>query len=633
MMTTQAQEYFENKEAVQALQSELLGRCVDELEGELSETEMEMEMDDVRERSATFLRDKGSIFRFLKKAHYDGDAAYKAIKEHLRIRLQSNLDRLELPSLLSLISGGVVGEGDRESAEDEQLDASPPPVAYFLKDATDRLGRLVLVVTLSQVVPRQTYGTHDDDAFDEIKESVLYIWEVGRRLMQAQNGRGRENEREPCVEFLTVVDATHASMANIHYDIVRFFADIISVHFPNTSKQIVIVNSKLWTNALWRMAKPLLPRKIVDRISFVGRDRMGELLEIDSLPTYLGGERRYDRISDYATTSAPAEVHFTAAKRSTSSSTPWYTPKQTPDSSYTNLSVMNHTQSFQLQIKRGRRMNDNSSQPFVPSDLTSYSEQISAWHKERMGVGVKSESETPSRSLHSSAIASAVSTPRNTLDRYSYLNPRYGYRTIYSISRRTGKLSVQSKPRMWDLVVTLLHLALKRYGKRIKLVLMVAGVLLRHKMGIYVVTHTTQQNRRAILENLFKEGVIVAQKDYEIKHDELNVPNLEVIKLMQSLTSKGFVKTQFSWQWFYYTLTPEGLDYLREFLHLPSEIVPNTHRKAARPARPAQVRQQGEAFKGGRDDRDSYRRADAKEGADAGFRPRFGGVGRGAPRA
>lgn len=43
---------------------------------------------------------------------------------------------------------------------------------------------------------------------------------------------------------------------------------------------------------------------------------------------------------------------------------------------------------------------------------------------------------------------------------------------------------MQSKPRMWDLVVTLLHLALKRYGKRIKLVLMVAGVLLRHKMGL-----------------------------------------------------------------------------------------------------------------------------------------------------
>jgi DNA-binding PadR family transcriptional regulator len=62
------------------------------------------------------------------------------------------------------------------------------------------------------------------------------------------------------------------------------------------------------------------------------------------------------------------------------------------------------------------------------------------------------------------------------------------------------------------------------------------------------------------------EGVLVAKKDYNaLKHDDLDVPNLQVIKAMQSLTSKGFVKTQFSWQYYYYTLTNEGLDYLREW--------------------------------------------------------------------
>jgi small subunit ribosomal protein S10e len=62
------------------------------------------------------------------------------------------------------------------------------------------------------------------------------------------------------------------------------------------------------------------------------------------------------------------------------------------------------------------------------------------------------------------------------------------------------------------------------------------------------------------------EGVLVAKKDFNApKHDELDVPNLEVIKAMQSLTSKGFVKTQFSWQYYYYTLTNEGLTYLREW--------------------------------------------------------------------
>lgn len=62
------------------------------------------------------------------------------------------------------------------------------------------------------------------------------------------------------------------------------------------------------------------------------------------------------------------------------------------------------------------------------------------------------------------------------------------------------------------------------------------------------------------------EGVLVAKKDYNApKHEELDVPNLEVIKAMQSLTSKGLVKTQFSWQYYYYTLTSEGVDYLREW--------------------------------------------------------------------
>jgi small subunit ribosomal protein S10e len=62
------------------------------------------------------------------------------------------------------------------------------------------------------------------------------------------------------------------------------------------------------------------------------------------------------------------------------------------------------------------------------------------------------------------------------------------------------------------------------------------------------------------------EGVLVAKKDFNApKHEELDVPNLEVIKAMQSLTSKGFVKTRFSWQYYYYTLSDEGLEYLREW--------------------------------------------------------------------
>lgn len=67
----------------------------------------------------------------------------------------------------------------------------------------------------------------------------------------------------------------------------------------------------------------------------------------------------------------------------------------------------------------------------------------------------------------------------------------------------------------------------------------------------------SKENRRTIYEYLFKEGVMVAPKDFEVKHPHLNVPNLQVIKACQSLTSRGYVHTQFSWQWYYYTLTNE----------------------------------------------------------------------------
>lgn len=79
----------------------------------------------------------------------------------------------------------------------------------------------------------------------------------------------------------------------------------------------------------------------------------------------------------------------------------------------------------------------------------------------------------------------------------------------------------------------------------------------------------------------------------------------------------------------------QGLEYLREYLHLPAEIVPATHKRPARPARPAGVPgREGGAYRAPRGDRDggdnAYRKKDQAPSGE--FRPRFGGVGRGAPR-
>lgn len=113
-----------------------------------------------------------------------------------------------------------------------------------------------------------------------------------------------------------------------------------------------------------------------------------------------------------------------------------------------------------------------------------------------------------------------------------------------------------------------------------------------------------KKNRVAIYEYLFKEGVMVAKKDFhEPKHPDLadlNIPTLHVIKalqvgvvpmlaslriwlalfatvwrlisLLQSLKSRGFVNEQFAWRHYYWYLTNEGIRYLRDYLHLPPEV-------------------------------------------------------------
>ncbi|XP_039055970.1 40S ribosomal protein S10-2-like [Hibiscus syriacus] len=67
------------------------------------------------------------------------------------------------------------------------------------------------------------------------------------------------------------------------------------------------------------------------------------------------------------------------------------------------------------------------------------------------------------------------------------------------------------------------------------------------------------------------------------KHPEIDVPNLQVIKLMQSFKSKEYVRETFAWMHYYWYLTNDGIEFLRTYLNLPSEIVPATLKKQAKP--------------------------------------------------
>ena len=166
-----------------------------------------------------------------------------------------------------------------------------------------------------------------------------------------------------------------------------------------------------------------------------------------------------------------------------------------------------------------------------------------------------------------------------------------------------------------------------------------------------------KKNRKEVYKHLFKEGVLFAEKDFNLpEHPEIpGVPNLQVIKLMQSLKSKELVTERFAWRHYYWFLTDEGIEHLRGALNLPAEIVPATLKKSTRPLERDSRPERGErgdrpprrdgGFGGGDrgGDRGGYRSGDRpsfgrgggggggdKEVAPGAYRPSFGRGGGGA---
>jgi small subunit ribosomal protein S10e len=87
------------------------------------------------------------------------------------------------------------------------------------------------------------------------------------------------------------------------------------------------------------------------------------------------------------------------------------------------------------------------------------------------------------------------------------------------------------------------------------------------------------------------------------------------------LKSRGYVKEQFAWRHYYWYLTNEGIQYLRDYLHLPPEIVPSTLKRQARAEprpRPAGAPGGPRGDKPGDSDRAAYRRAPGADSDKAG---------------
>lgn len=89
--------------------------------------------------------------------------------------------------------------------------------------------------------------------------------------------------------------------------------------------------------------------------------------------------------------------------------------------------------------------------------------------------------------------------------------------------------------------------------------------------------HITKRNIHAVYKYFLENGVLVVKKNlFDNKHSELDVPNYEIRKIMKKLRSKECATEIFSWQHSYYTITDEGIKYLRAVLLISENTFPET---------------------------------------------------------
>merc|ERR1712224_859039 len=114
---------------------------------------------------------------------------------------------------------------------------------------------------------------------------------------------------------------------------------------------------------------------------------------------------------------------------------------------------------------------------------------------------------------------------------------------------------------------------------------------------------------------LLNEGVCTCKKENTGKHEATKLDNLKVWMVLRSMESRGFLSNVFSWQHNYFSVTSEGIEWLRQQLGIANEkVYPKTHQPKYR------VEVQASRPEGERRGRGGFRGGDREGGMRGGFR-------------
>lgn len=250
--------FRDHESVVDALHADLMEHAMQALSAERTYTEEE------RQRVLEFLDDRIMIFRFLRRAGFDKDTARSMLIKTVAWRMEGAIDALPQDLLQS-----------------PYMNATSNGIPLFWQHSRfrDKLGRPALYVRL-QHVERTPEGLH------ELKKTIIASFDVMRRYLLRVNRRTRRGD--PVIQCVVLVDVMDAGLANVELDILPFFTDLLKNHYPSLCGAVYILRYSWFHAGLWRMLRPILPPKLLERLFFVDRPELLAHFE-HHMPRPLGG--------------------------------------------------------------------------------------------------------------------------------------------------------------------------------------------------------------------------------------------------------------------------------------------------------------------------------------------------------
>ena len=91
----------------------------------------------------------------------------------------------------------------------------------------------------------------------------------------------------------------------------------------------------------------------------------------------------------------------------------------------------------------------------------------------------------------------------------------------------------------------------------------------------------SKKEKELVYNEIFRAGVLVVRRNKKKSsiNEEEKINGIIIIKILKGLLSKGLVSETFSWKVYYFTLNDKGIVFLRNFLNIPSSVVPLSCKK------------------------------------------------------